>query len=103
MMGLADSRQIRLDGTAKLITDGNRKKAVWHGSRQHTRQIYQSSIAPGTPIDSPRQAQAIAAKGSDFEHFCLVEVTITQFEWLDVSEAVHQKSIVQATRRGLAA
>lgn len=92
-----NNQQIRLEGTAEVLSEGERRAQIWETSRARTLILFQTPLAPGTPIASPaeghvRQPDA-ATPGSDgFENFCVVDITLTRLEWLDLAASGHERA-----------
>ncbi len=96
--------QIRLEGVAEICADEAQRKQIWNSARPHTLILYQAPLPPATPIDHPQQAyitpksnadaaNAATDAGNGFDNFCVVHVTLTKIDYLDISPAGHQRAI----------
>ncbi|WP_321917973.1 pyridoxamine 5'-phosphate oxidase family protein [Paraburkholderia sp. J11-2] len=89
--------QIRLYGVARLVEAPSETRAAWNASRPRTLIVYRTPLAPATPVASPAETHA-AAHGEDldptdgFENFCLVEVTVSRIDYLDLNPAGHMRA-----------
>ncbi|MEM1389887.1 MAG: pyridoxamine 5'-phosphate oxidase family protein [Pseudomonadota bacterium] len=84
-----DSRQMlqfRLSGTAKLLTEGPRWKALFEKLPDHALTDYAALNAPGTP-GSDQSASGLAE-----ENFTVVDMTIAELDWLSLSREGHQRA-----------
>ncbi|WP_321878350.1 pyridoxamine 5'-phosphate oxidase family protein [Paraburkholderia bannensis] len=81
--------QIRVSGDTNIVDDGPVRREAWDTSRLQSLIVYRTLLAPGTPIDEPRDAFDDPQKPHDaeagFENFCVVEVRPDALEWLDLS------------------
>lgn len=91
--------QIRLDGTAELVDRGERKDAVWNESRPRTLILYRAPLPPGTRITSPEEAHvssnqtdANADRTAGADNFCVVDVSVTKIDYLDLSPHGHLRA-----------
>jgi pyridoxamine 5'-phosphate oxidase len=88
--------QLRLEGVASVITDGNDKKTAWDSSREHSLVLYRTIHPPGTSIGSPDEAYAGQSNLhstvlAGYENFCIVRVSLKTFELLDLSMPANHK------------
>ena len=89
--------QIRLHGVARIVEAPAETRAVWNSSRPRTLIVYRTPIAPATPLASPAEAYATTPAGdidpsAGFENFCLIDVTVSRIDYLDLNAAGHMRA-----------
>ena len=77
--------QIRVTGTAELITDKEQIASYWHTVQEASKKDYTTSIAPGSTIKNP---DAIAYTTEE-NHFCPVKIIPTSLEYLRLKRPNH--------------
>ncbi len=77
--------QIRITGTAQLITDQEQIATYWHTVQEASKKDYTTNIAPGTPIKSPDTVTYDA----DDNHFCPVRIIPNSMEYLQLKRPNH--------------
>ncbi|CAI9009097.1 MULTISPECIES: pyridoxamine 5'-phosphate oxidase family protein [Burkholderia] len=97
--------QIRAEGVASICDDEAQRRAIWQSSRPHTLLLYRAPLRPGTPIESPEKAHVTPSPGdapSDdgYRNFCLVHVTVTRIDWLELARAGHRRAIFDVNDDG---
>ena len=90
--------QIRAEGVASICDDEAQRRAIWQSSRPHTLLLYRAPLRPGTPVESPEEAHATPSPGDaptddGYRNFCLVHVTVTRLDWLELARAGHRRAI----------
>jgi len=90
--------QIRAEGVASICDDEAQRRAIWQSSRPHTLLLYRAPLRPGTPIESPEEAHVTPSPGDaptddGYRNFCLVHVTVTRLDWLELARAGHRRAI----------
>jgi len=90
--------QIRAQGVASICDDEAQRRAIWQSSRPHTLLLYRAPLRPGTPIESPEEAHVTpspddAPTDDGYRNFCLVHVTVTRLDWLELARAGHRRAI----------
>ncbi|MEK2605366.1 pyridoxamine 5'-phosphate oxidase family protein [Burkholderia arboris] len=87
--------QIRAEGVASICEDEAQRRAIWESSRPHTLLLYRAPLPPGTVIDSPEAAQidGTAPTGDGYENFCLIRMTVTRIDWLELARAGHRRAV----------
>ncbi|VWB92444.1 pyridoxamine 5'-phosphate oxidase [Burkholderia arboris] len=87
--------QIRAEGVASICEDEAQRRAIWESSRPHTLLLYRAPLPPGTVIDSPEEAQidGTAPTGDGYENFCLIRMTVTRIDWLELARAEHRRAV----------
>ncbi|KVN28430.1 pyridoxamine 5'-phosphate oxidase [Burkholderia pyrrocinia] len=89
--------QIRIEGIASICDDEAERRAIWQSSRPHTLLLYRAPLPPGTPINSPEAAhvaanQSTAPEDDGYANFCLIHVTVTRIDWLELARAGHRRA-----------
>lgn len=82
--------QLRVFGEARILREGQTRVDAWNSSPDRSLIAYRTSVSPGVPIATPKDAFGGAhARGADegLAHFCVVEVRPHHFDWLDESAA----------------
>jgi pyridoxamine 5'-phosphate oxidase len=97
--------QIRMEGLARLVEEEDERLRVWNSSRPGTLILYRAPLTPGSPIGAPHDAKPRsqpeqAHPHAGFEHFALVEVTVSKIDFLDVSTDVHRRARFTADDAG---
>ncbi|MET3619382.1 pyridoxamine 5'-phosphate oxidase family protein [Burkholderia ambifaria] len=97
--------QIRAEGVASICDDEAQRRAIWQSSRPHTLLLYRAPLRPGTPIESPEEARVTpnpgdAATDDGYRNFCLVHVTVTRIDWLELARAGHRRAIFDVNDDG---
>ncbi|HDR9587696.1 TPA: pyridoxamine 5'-phosphate oxidase family protein [Burkholderia stabilis] len=87
--------QIRAEGAASICDDEAQRRAIWQSSRPHTLLLYRAPLPPGTPVESPEDAHVdgTAPTGDGYENFCLIHMTITRIDWLELARAGHRRAV----------
>lgn len=87
--------QIRAEGVAAICDDEAQRRAIWQSSRPHTLLLYRAPLPPGTPVESPEDAHVdgTAPTGDGYENFCLIHMTITRVDWLELARAGHRRAV----------
>ncbi|WP_069704469.1 pyridoxamine 5'-phosphate oxidase family protein [Burkholderia seminalis] len=87
--------QIRAQGIASICEDEAQRRAIWASSRPHTLLLYRAPLPPGTPIASPEQAHidGTASSGDGYENFCLIHMTVTRIDWLELARTGHRRAV----------
>lgn len=87
--------QIRAEGVAAICDDEAQRRAIWQSSRPHTLLLYRAPLPPGTPVESPEDANVdgTAPTGDGYENFCLIHMTITRIDWLELARAGHRRAV----------
>lgn len=99
--------QIRAEGVATMCDDEAQRRAVWQSSRPHTLLLYRAPLRPGTPIESPEEAHVTANPGTGtattddgYRNFCLLHVTVTRIDWLDLARDGHRRAVFDVSDDG---
>ncbi|WP_175729646.1 pyridoxamine 5'-phosphate oxidase family protein [Burkholderia ambifaria] len=99
--------QIRAEGVASICDDEAQRRAIWQSSRPHTLLLYRAPLRPGTPVESPEEAHATPSPGDaptddGYRNFCLVHVTVTRIDWLELARGGHRRAIFDLNDDGYA-
>ncbi|MCR4466163.1 pyridoxamine 5'-phosphate oxidase family protein [Burkholderia sp. SCN-KJ] len=99
--------QIRAEGVASICDDEAQRRAVWQSSRPHTLLLYRAPRRPGTPIESPEEAHVAAgattgtaAIDDGYRNFCLLHVTVTRLDWLELARSGHRRAVFDVNDDG---
>ncbi|TGN97758.1 pyridoxamine 5'-phosphate oxidase family protein [Burkholderia sp. USMB20] len=99
--------QIRAEGVASICDDEAQRRAVWQSSRPHTLLLYRAPLRPGTPIASPEEAHVAAgattgtsATDDGYRNFCLLHVTVTRIDWLELARSGHRRAVFDVNDDG---
>lgn len=97
--------QIRAEGVASICDDEALRRAIWQSSRPHTLLLYRAPLRPGTSIESPEEAHVTPSPGDTptddgYRNFCLVHVTVTRIDWLELARAGHRRAIFDVNDDG---
>jgi hypothetical protein len=78
--------QLRIEGTASVVTDELERQRIWQNLAEHSKEIYANPAAPGTPL---------AVEASDeqpvFNRFAWVSTAIESVDWLELAAQPHQR------------
>ncbi|WP_321802711.1 pyridoxamine 5'-phosphate oxidase family protein [Burkholderia sp. BCC1993] len=99
--------QIRAEGVASICDDEAQRRAVWQSSRPHTLLLYRAPLRPGTPIESPDEAHVTAGATTEtattddgYRNFCLLHVTVTRIDWLELARSGHRRAVFDLNDEG---
>ncbi|RQR66914.1 pyridoxamine 5'-phosphate oxidase [Burkholderia sp. Bp9126] len=97
--------QIRIEGIASICDDEAERRAIWQSSRPHTLLPYRAPLPPGTPVDAPEAAhvtanQRTAPEEDGYANFCLIHVTVTRIDWLELARAGHRRAVFDLIEEG---
>lgn len=89
-----NSFQLRLEGKAGCVDEGELRRTVWQKLRPAAQQLFYSPDSPGGILDDPdalRSGHASASLADPPENFALIRIMIERVESLDVSSEPHQR------------
>ena len=90
--------QLRLDVDLKLI-DGAGFEKAWTATRPMSRECYQVTASPGSPIDDPYEAVFDADATQDGEiNFAPVTAEVKTIEWLYLAAKGHRRAYFDLTQ-----
>jgi pyridoxamine 5'-phosphate oxidase len=94
--------QIRVEGVASICDDEAQRRAVWQASRPHTLLLYRAPLPPGTTVESPEAAHVDRTASTDdgYDNFCLLHVTVTRIDWLELARAGHRRAVFDLREGG---
>ncbi|WP_175780760.1 pyridoxamine 5'-phosphate oxidase family protein [Burkholderia anthina] len=99
--------QIRAEGTVAICDDDAQRRAIWQSSRPHTLLLYRAPLRPGTPVASPEDAPLAASPSpgaapadDGYQHFCLLHVTVTRIDWLELARTGHRRAVFDLSDEG---
>ncbi|MGU7838142.1 pyridoxamine 5'-phosphate oxidase family protein [Burkholderia sp. AW33-5] len=101
--------QIRAEGVATICEDEAQRRAVWQSNRPHTLLLYRAPLRPGTPIESPKDAHVTVSPDTDtgtattddgYRNFCLLHVSVTRIDWLDLARDGHRRAVFDVNDDG---
>lgn len=85
--------QIRVVGTAELITDKDQIAGYWHTVQEASRKDYTTINTPGTPIKNPDAVSYTAEEN----YFCPVKIIPTNIEYLQLKRPNHLRVLFSRT------
>ncbi|WP_312830898.1 pyridoxamine 5'-phosphate oxidase family protein [Pantoea eucrina] len=89
-----NSFQLRLEGKAGCVDEGELRRTVWQKLRPAAQQLFYSPDSPGEILDDPdalRSGHASASLADPPENIALIRIMIERVESLDVSSEPHQR------------
>ncbi|WP_175856666.1 pyridoxamine 5'-phosphate oxidase family protein [Burkholderia anthina] len=99
--------QIRAEGTVAICDDDAQRRAIWQSSRPHTLLLYRAPLRPGTPVASPEDAHLAASPSpgaapadDGYQNFCLLHVTVTRIDWLELARTGHRRAVFDLNDEG---
>ena len=87
--------QLRMEGRAQVLAEGEIAEAAWEGSRMMSRACYATRPAPGTQMDAPDGfflPESDAEIDAGRENFSAVIVTVERVETLYLDHAGHRRA-----------
>ncbi|TXE20333.1 pyridoxamine 5'-phosphate oxidase [Psychroserpens burtonensis] len=85
--------QIRVEGTAELITDKAQIATYWHTIQEASKKDYTTNIAPGTPIKNPDDVDYKLEEN----YFCPVKLIPNTIEYLHLKRPNHLRILFSRT------
>ena len=77
--------QLRIRGTAEIITDQSQIATYWHTVQEASKKDYTTSSAPGSPIKNPDAVTYMEEEN----HFCPVKIIPSSMEYLQLKRPNH--------------
>ncbi len=77
--------QVKVEGTASIITDQETLQKYWSGVQPSSRKDYITSEPPGSLISNPDKVEYL----EDENHFTIVEIKPTRIEYLKLKRPNH--------------
>lgn len=93
--------QLRLAGTARVVTEGPAVDAAWAGATPFARRCYLVEAAPGSPLPAPGSGLPEWVEGRKPDeaelaparaNFALVMVDVTVIDWLHLAQGGHRRA-----------
>jgi hypothetical protein len=93
--------QLRIAGTARVVTAGAEVDQIWAAATPFARRAYMVETAPGTVLPGPASGLPAAVEGRKPEeaeliparaHFALVLVDVTEVDWLHLAADGHRRA-----------
>lgn len=101
----AEQVQLRLAGTARVLTEGEAVDGIWNQSTLFARRCYLAEAAPGTPLPGPSSglpawiegqqptpAQIIPARAN----FATLWIEVRRIDWLHLANSGHRRAVFRA-------
>lgn len=97
--------QLRISGTAQIVTHGPEIDHIWATSTPFARRCYLVEDAPGTPLAVPASGLPGWVEGRKPEvtelvparaNFALVMIDVTQINWLHLAQTGHRRAVFHA-------
>ncbi|PZN97424.1 MAG: flavin-binding protein [Alphaproteobacteria bacterium] len=94
--------QLRLAGTARVVTEGADIDRIWTTATEFARRAYMVEAAPGTPLPGPGSGLPAGIDGRKPElaelvparaNFAIVRVEVTAIDWLHLAQAGHRRAL----------
>jgi pyridoxamine 5'-phosphate oxidase len=95
--------QLRLAGTAAVLTDDPLAEAAWSASTPFARRCYLTEAAPGTPSPLPTSGLPAAIEGQQPSlddlvparpNFAIVQIAVTAIDWLHLANSGHRRALL---------
>ena len=85
--------QLRLGGTVSLHADDAPAAKAWAATRAMSRLCYQVTRTPGSRVSDPADVASDAdATGQGVDHFLVLNIVVSQIEWLYLAHAGHRRA-----------
>ncbi len=97
--------QLRVSGTARVVTDGDDIERIWATSTPFARRCYLVESAPGNPLTGPASGLPAWVEGRKPEvaelvparpNFALVMVDVAGIDFLHLAQAGHRRAVFRA-------
>lgn len=94
--------QLRLTGTAAIVTDPTERAQAWRSFGPHSRHLYASPLTPGAtlPAESAGPEAPDTEEDLAFTRFAWVEITVDRIDRLDLSAPGHDRRIFTRSENG---
>lgn len=92
--------QLRIEGSARIESEGARVDGVWAGATRFARRCYLAEAAPGTVQEVPGSGLPSAVEGRQPEeaelvparaNFALLLVSVSAIDWLHLANSGHRR------------
>jgi pyridoxamine 5'-phosphate oxidase len=97
--------QLRISGTARVLTEGEPVDGIWNQSTLFARRCYLAEHAPGTPLPGPSsglpawiEGQQPTAEqiGPARANFATLWISVTSIDWLHLANSGHRRAVFRA-------
>lgn len=101
----AEQVQLRLAGTARVLTSGDTVEGIWKQSTLFARRCYLAEHPPGTPLpgpasglpawiegQQPTEAQIVPARAN----FATLWIDVTAIDWLHLANSGHRRAVFRS-------
>jgi pyridoxamine 5'-phosphate oxidase len=101
----AEQVQLRISGSAKVLTEGEAVDGIWNQSTLFARRCYLAENAPGTPLPGPSsglpawiEGQQPTAEqiGPARANFATLWISVTSIDWLHLANSGHRRALFRA-------
>lgn len=77
--------QLKIEGSAQIVTDHVRLKTYWSGIQPSSRKDYITHNSPGSAIKNPNEVEYL----EDTNYFSMIDITPTKMEYLRLQRPNH--------------
>ena len=93
--------QLRISGTARVVTEGPEVDRIWAASTTFARRCYMVEAAPGSALAGPGSGLPAAVEGRQPEpdelvaardNFALVMIDVAAIDWLHLAQSGHRRA-----------
>ena len=98
--------QLRLTGTARVLTDDAVVEGIWNQSTLFARRCYLAQNAPGTPLPEPASGLPAWIEGQQptaeqiapaRPNFATLWIEVTAIDWLHLANSGHRRAVFRAS------
>ena len=98
--------QLRLTGTARVLTDDAAVEGIWNQSTLFARRCYLAENAPGTPLPGPSSGLPAWIEGQQptaeqiapaRPNFATLWIEVTAIDWLHLANSGHRRAVFRAS------
>lgn len=101
----AEQVQLRVSGTARVLTDGDMVEGIWAQSTLFARRCYLAEQAPGTPLPGPASGLPAWIEGQQptaeqivpaRANFATLWIDVTVIDWLHLANSGHRRAVFRS-------
>lgn len=101
--------QLRLAGSARVLSDDALTDAAWAASSDFARRCYLATAAPGTVVTEPTSGLPEAVEGRRPDpaelvparpNFAVVVIAVTAIDWLHLAQSGHRRAALHRAGNG---
>ncbi|SIR03265.1 pyridoxamine 5'-phosphate oxidase family protein [Maribacter ulvicola] len=85
--------QLKVEGTAQIVTDTDRLNTTWHNIQPNNRKDYITKTSPGNAIEKPDHVAYI----EDKNYFTMIDIMPTKIEYLKLQRPNHIRALFTKT------